>query len=183
MKKTHFALLILLVVCVTVAGAYATWNYTTANNIDAMNKTLSVSLAQKEVATVNGGTLSATGTMTATIDNGGSYKAKLDLAGGPITVTYDATGSSTPEVTEIAMTATITVSSCTYGTTEVITIKEGQNVLYSNGATSSWQISTEDILGCLEIADITLPTSADYDAFEAALDAAPITITITISAN
>lgn len=183
MKKTNFALLILLVVCVTVAGAYATWNYTTSNNIDAINQTLSVSLAEKEVTTVDGGKLTVNGTMTAKIDNGGNYKAKLDLQGGPITVTYDATESTTPEVTEIAMTATITVSSCKYGTTEVITVKEGQNALHSNGAKSSWQITTTEILGCLEIADITLPTATDYDAFEAALAAAPIVITITISAN
>lgn len=181
MKKTNFALLILLVVCVTVTGAYATWNYTTANNIDAINQTLSVSVADKNVTTVDGGTLSSTGTMTATIDNGGNYKAALVMGGGNIVVTYTA-GTNNPEVTAINMYANITLTSVAkYNNTEIISVKTA--TIPSDGAVSTWQITPEMVSDCLQIADITLATEAEYDAFKTAISEIETVITITISAN
>lgn len=181
MKKNRFALLIFLVLCLTIAGAYATWSYVAGENIAELNENISVNLAEKSTTTANGGTLSATGSVTATIDNVGSYKAGLVLAGDGFTVSYDATGSTTPTVTAIQMKATVTVSSIDYNEETVVTAKT-TNVIYSDAAVSEWTITPEKIAACLEIADITLPTSASYDAFKAALDAESIVITVTISA-
>lgn len=181
MKKTNFALLILLVVCVTVAGAYATWNYTTSSNIDAINNTLSVSVADKNVTTVDGGTLSTTGTMTATIDNGGNYKAALVMGGNDIVVNYTA-GTNDPDVTAVSMYVKITLTSVAkYNNTEILSVKTA--TINSNGAVSTWQITPEMVGECLQIADITLDTEAKYDAFKTATDAVETVITIEIGAN
>lgn len=181
MKKNRFALLIFLVLCLTIAGAYATWSYVEGQNIADLDKSISVNLADKNVTTASGGTIKATGSVTATIDDIGSYKAGLVLAGDGFTVTYDATGSSTPENTTIRMQATVTVTSGNYNGVAVITAKT--DVLDTNTPVSTWTITPAMIANCLEIADITLPDSAAYDAFKAALDAEdPIVITVTISA-
>lgn len=181
MKKNRFALLIFLVLCLTIAGAYATWSYVEGQNIADLDKSISVNLADKNVTTASGGTIKATGSVTATIDDIGSYKAGLVLAGDGFTVSYDATGSATPTVTEIQMKATVTVASIDYNEETVVTAKT-TNVIYSETAVSEWTITPAMIANCLEIADITLPTSASYDAFKAALDAGSIVITVTISA-
>lgn len=176
MKKNYFTLLILLVLSVTIAGAYATWSYTSAKNVDAIDKNIAVNLAEDDVQTADGGTLTATGTLAATIDDVGGYKAGLTWSGDGFTVTYDATGSSTPDITAINMQATVTVTSKQYNGADIMTVKTA--TIYSTGAVSTWTITSADIAACLELADITLPTHADYNAFKTALDGMQITVTI-----
>lgn len=182
MKKNSLALLILLVACVTIAGSYATWNYTSANNIDAITSNLSVAVADKNVTTIDGGTLSATGTMTASIDNGGNYQAALVMGGDNIVVTYTPNPENPTAATSINMYATITLTSVAkYNNQDVVKVVTGQ--INSAGAVSTWQITPAEIGACLQIADITLPKEADYDAFAAAMQEIATTITITIAAN
>lgn len=178
MKKTHsITLLILLVLCVTIAGAYATWSYTTATNVDPITKNISVNLADKNVTTVDGGTLAVTGDITASIDDSGNYKADLVMGGNGFVVTY--TNDTTPDA-KISMQATITVTSASYNNADVITVKTA--TIYSAEATNQWTITPAMIRDCLTIADISLPTVAAYDAFNDAMDAGTTAITVTIAA-
>lgn len=181
MKKNNFTLLVLLVLCVTILGAYATWNYVTADNVSDLNKSVSVNLAEDTVTTASGGTLTATGSISALIDNGGEYKAAFVASGDGFTVAYDATGSTTPDVTAINMQATISATSVTeYNGVDILTVKT--TTIYSNGAVSSWTITPAEIAACIEMADITLPTPTDYNALEAAMAATNTELTITIGA-
>lgn len=182
MKKNRFALLIFLVLCLTVAGAYATWSYVAGQNVDQLAQNISVNLADKNVTTANGGKIVlSSGSVTATIDDGGAYKAALVMGGDGFTVSYDATESSTPEHTTINMQATITVTSIDYNGAPVITAKSS-NTLHTEGEVSTWTITPAKIASCLQIADLTLPTPDAYDAFKTALDAGSIVITVTVSA-
>lgn len=181
MKKNRFALLIFMVLCLTVAAAYATWNYVAGKNINTLSETISVNLAEKSETTADGGTLSATGTLSFTIDDGGAYKAVLVPSGDGFTVTYDATESSTPDITKINMQATVTVSSIDWNGTTVLAAKT-QNVIYSDNAVDTWTITADDILACLELANIELKSPSAYDSFSEALEAGTIEITVTIGA-
>lgn len=182
MKKNRFALLIFMVLCLTIAGAYATWNYVAGQNIDPLNEVISVNLAKKTHTTADGGKLTAAGGASFTIDDDGTgaYKAALVSGGEGFTIKYDATTSKTPEITAIHMKATVTVN-CTveWNGTSVLVAKEA-NVIRSQGAVSEWTISPADILSCVELADITLPTPGTYDNFSDALKAGQIQITVTI---
>lgn len=181
MKKNNFTLLVLLVLCVTIAGAYATWNYVTADNVGELNKSVTVNLADDVVTTVTGGTLSATGSISALIDNGGNYKAAFVASGDGFTITYDSTGSSDPTVTAINMQATIAIETVTkYNGEDILSVKTA--TIYSDGAVSSWTITPANLAACIEMADFTLPTPADYNALEAAMEAKSTQLTITIGA-
>ncbi|MBQ9120955.1 MAG: hypothetical protein IJY12_01170 [Clostridia bacterium] len=176
MKKNKFALLVLLILCVTITGAYATWSYVAADNVEELNEKITVNLANKEETTVDGGKLTSAGAITAVIDNGGNYVADLVLSGDGITVTYDATDSADPTATDITMVATISVTTNTYDSTSILTVTTQK--LYSDGPVSSWTITPEMLDECLELMDVTLPTPTDYDNFAAALDGTEINITI-----
>lgn len=153
----------------------------TADNVDALNKSVTVNLAEDNVTTVDGGTLSATGSISALIDNGGEYKAAFVASGDGFTITYDSTGSSDPTVTAINMQATITATSVTeYSGAAILTVKTA--TIYSDGAVSSWTITPADLAACIEMADFTLPTPAEYNALEAAMAATGTELTITIGA-
>lgn len=178
MKKTNsITLLILLVLCVTIAGAYATWSYTTATNVDPITQKISVNLADKNVTTVDGGELAVTGDIAFTIDDGGNYKAVLKESGNGFVVTY--TNDTAPDA-KISMQATIKVTSVSYNNADVITVKTG--TIYSAEATAQWTITPAMIRDCLTIADISLPTVKDYDAFNEAMKAGTTEITVEIAA-
>lgn len=180
MRKNRFSLLILLILSLTVAGAYATWNYTVANNVQELNHSITVNLANDEITTVDGGTLNAEGTITATIDDGGNYKAALVMGGEGFTVRYTPS-SATPDVTAINMYATITVTSVQYNNEAVIAVST--ETINTTSAVSEWNITPEMIGECLAIANITLPTPDDYADFEAAMAAGNTVITVTIGAQ
>lgn len=181
MKKNHFALLVLLVLCVTVAGSYATWNYVTAKNVADLNQSVTVNLAEDTVKTADGGTLSATGSIKALIDDGGEYKAAFVASGDGITITYDATGSETPDITAISMQATIVATTVTkYNGTDILSVKTAK--IYSNGPVASWTITPEKLAECIQMADLTLPSPDDYNALEAAMATTNTVLTITIGA-
>ncbi len=180
MKKRNFSLLILLVLCVTIAGAYATWNYVAGKNIGELNESILVNLAEDSVKTADGGTLSATGSISALIDDGGEYKPEFVASGDGITVTYDATDSNTPDITKINMQATITIESVAkYNNAEIFTLKK--TMLYSE-VTDSWTITPAMIEECIQMADFTLPTPTDYNALETAMQETQTKLTITIGA-
>lgn len=182
MKKTNsITLLILLVLCVTIAGAYATWNYTTSENIKATDpQNVSVNLAESVVETVNGGTLTVTGKIAFLIDNDGQYNAKLVPTEDStnLVVKYTAPDDASP--TAISMQATIEVQSAKYKEVVVITL---ENSTLSTGPVEAWTITPTDILSCLKIADINLPTVKDYEAFKTALGTTTTAITVTIAAQ
>lgn len=179
MKRNRLAFLLILILTVTVGGAYATWSYTVSQGVADIEKSVQVNLEADNVTTVSGGTLAATGSMSASIDDGGNYKAALVMSGDGFTVTYTPADTATENsVDSIQMKATISVTTPKYNGTDIISVTKTEIV---STATSSWTLTPEMIGECLTLADISLPTPDAYNAFEAAM-ADGITITVTISA-
>lgn len=177
MKKNYFGLLIFVVLCVTIAAAYATWNYTAAQNVDQITNSVNVQLAEDEVTTVDG-TLKVEGSLSAVIDDeDNNHVGELVFSGSGYSVTFTAAeGVDLPD--DFQLQATISLSSVTkYDDKEILSVVK--ETIYGTAGSTSWTISADDIAACLKL-DLELPTHDDYEAFEAALEATGTTITITV---
>ena len=212
MKK--LSVLIALVLCVTIGGVYAAWNYSQGNTA-SVNVSREINMAQ----VVTNGTK---GTITATPQNNfaflvddiandtpngdGTYtdiKYKAVLVGtGDIQINFTANPGADQATKDngIKMIATVTLSTNSqdglkytdpHKSEDVvpITVKEGENVISLGENTNNKNdnpeitneatITAQEIVGCLELADVKLDTKAENDAFHTALK--DYTIVITIS--
>lgn len=214
MKK--LSVLIALVLCVTIGGVYAAWNYSQGNTA-SVNVSREINMAQ---VVTNG----IKGTITATPQNNFAFLVD-DIANDPdpdnvgsfIDIKYKAvlvgTGDILINFTEspgadqttkdkgIKMIATVTLSTNSQdglkyddpSTTDLeeeivpIAVKAGENEIVLNDTNEDGQpdpckqatITAEKIVSCLELANVTLDTKAENDAFHTALK--DYTIVITIS--
>lgn len=211
MKK--LSVLIALVLCVTIGGVYAAWNYSQGDTA-SVNVSREINMAQ----VVTNGTK---GTITATPqnnfaflvddiandpdpDNEGSFidiKYKAVLVGtGDIKINFTANpgADQTTKDYGVKMIATITLSakdnlkySDPHTSQDVvpITVREGENVIAlakntnnknnNPDITDEATITAQEIVSCLELANVILDTKAENDAFHTALK--DYTIVITIS--
>ncbi len=210
MKK--LSVLIALVLCVTIGGVYAAWNYSQGDTA-SVNVSREINMAQ----VVTNGTK---GTITATPQNNfaflvddiandtpngdGTYtdiKYKAVLVGtGDIQINFTANpgADQTTKDYGVKMIATITLSakdnlkySDPHTSQDVvpITVREGENVIAlgentnnknnNPDITNEAKITAQEIVDCLELANVILDTKAENDAFHTALK--DYTIVITIS--
>ena len=180
--------LIAIALIVTIGSVYAAWNYAQGATAE-VEITREINMAQVNTNS-NKGTISATPNNVAFIvddENPGNGVYHAILTGtGSFTVNFTpATGAdSTTVTTGIKMQATIEVKSkngTKYDGKTPITHKEGENVIALNDGAATLQatLEVEDILECLELCNVNLPTKADNDAFHAVLN--DYTIYITIS--
>lgn len=208
MKK--LSVLIALVLCVTIGGVYAAWNY-------SQGTTASVKVS-REINMAQVVTNGIKGTITATPENNfaflvddiandtpngdGTYtdeKYKAVLVGtGDIKINFTANpgADQTTKDNGIKMIATVTLStkdglkySDPHTSSDVvpIAVKAGGNEIVLNDTDEDGQpnitkqatITAAQIVDCLELANVTLDTKAENDAFHTALK--DYTIVITIS--
>lgn len=211
MKK--LSVLIALVLCVTIGGVYAAWNY-------SQGTTASVKVS-REINMAQVVTNGIKGTITATPENNfaflvddipndpdpdheGSFidiKYKAVLVGtGDIKINFTANpgADQTTKDNGIKMIATITLSAKDnlkyrdpHKSEDVvpIAVKTGANVIALEkddenkdgkpDITRQATITAQEIVNCLELANVTLDTKAENDAFHTALK--DYTIVITIS--
>lgn len=189
MKRRYLSLLILLVVCITIGGAYATWAYAANQNVDEVTNSINVGLAETSIKTATG-TISldvnTKDAITATIDDtNDDKKADLVLAlvngfeGEGYRVTYTPDTSVENNSDKILMQATVTVTAEKYQEKNVIVANS--NILKTDAEVSEWTITPAMIASCLNIGDLELPTPDSYAAFKQWLEENPISIEITIS--
>ena len=160
--------------CFTVGGVYATWNYATSN---ATNDTESEIVVLAEVEEQGSkGTIAITNNLTMTIDDtNGDYKAELVIAGS-LNITY--TPNDGAEAT-IDMECVITCPTSTYNSVAVFTLDA--DTLTSSGKVATWTISASDLSDVINLADISLPTMADYEDFKAEVMDGDPTFVFTVS--
>ena len=210
MKK--LSVLIALVLCVTIGGVYAAWNYSQGNTA-SVNVSREINMAQ---VVTNG----IKGTITATPQNNfaflvddiandtpngdGTYtdeKYKAVLVGtGDILINFTANPGADQATKDngIKMIATVTLSTNSqdglkytdpHTSSDVvpIAVKAGGNKIVLNDTDEDGQpnitrqatITAEQIVSCLELANVILDTKAENDNFHTALK--DYTIVITIS--
>lgn len=172
MKK--FTTLICLMLCVIVGAVYANWVYASeAVNNATSAVTVSVTAKENDVS----GTITATGTPEFDIDQATeSYTAKLNWSSKNLTISFAAASAAPANVKDgVTLSVKFTVSSAldeaVNATDFTVTLNESNN----------WKQTIDLSEKIVVDGGFKLPTSDDYDAFEAAEKS--IDVTISMVAN
>lgn len=176
------SLLIALVLCVTIGGVYATWNYAQGEVIEVQ----SFLLPQMETVVTSGekGTISIdTSALTMKIDDiadGTAHNAAL-IVDGKITVTFTPSAGADETVTTsgVKMQATITCTNgWNYNNTAIFTIDTTKNVIETGTEVKSFEITADQLKEIISLNPVELPTYSDYQAFETELNRGNIKIVV-----
>ena len=187
MKK--FSLLILLVLCVTIGGVYATWTYT--QNTDVADEQVHMTLNLTDVAYAGSyGTYKIdTSGLTMKIDpkEGTTHKTGLYIT-GQIVITFTPNSVAPENVKKDAVPSTFQ-----FTLTNQNWLYEGKNILtlaHTDAEVIEWGtadekgvftfvITAEELAEHFTLTEYTLDTKAKYDLFNAALGQGQITITVS----
>lgn len=178
MKK--ISLLIVLAMIVTIGGVYATWNYA-QGQIESVDVTPTVTLTEKVVDTPMGAiAVDMSGVEIFIDDTNNDHKAEL-IVDGDIEITFTANDLAPADVKAngIAMEYTVAVTTpWEFNGTQIFTVSSEALDVNNGNATFTATIPAAELMNAITLADISLPTVADYDAFESVLANGEITITV-----
>ena len=193
MKK--FSLMASLAALVTVGGVYATWNYAEAKAGSA-SQDFYINLETVETNTKKG-TISMTGALPLSVDDGGNYHVKLikaQAAAQGLTVTF--TPNVGASVSTIPMQVVVSVNDAKFTLTEgtVETTDDTTDVYMTadttpltateipglaNVGTSGVLIPIDLIMSKLNLTDVVLDTYQDYQDYNKTLNNLKITVTVS----
>ena len=198
MKK--LSLIVVLILCITVGGVYATWNYA-RYTVDSKQASAT--------AVITGTHSSAKGVITLATDvkrviiddTNNDFKAEVwfgDIDGnsqvveganqdGEITITFTANAGADESVLQNGIPLLVTVSANQYGTYESAPIfkllqatKTLETTVFEKQGDTPVFVTTINLKDFIALnSEIVLDTYAEYQAFEAAI--AGITFTVTVS--
>ena len=178
MKK--ISSLIALAMILTIGGVYATWNYA-QGDIESVDVNPTVTLTEKVVDTPMGTiAVDMSGVEIFIDDTNNDYDAEL-VIDGDIEITFTANELAPADVKAngIAMQYTVSVTTpWEFKGTQIFTVSGNALDVNDGDATFTATISAAELMNAITLGDISLPTVADYDAFESALANGEITITV-----
>ena len=187
MKK--FSLLILLVLCVTIGGVYATWAY--AQNPDVADEQIHMTLNLTEVE--NAGSYGAykidTSGLTLAIDpkEGTTHVTALKIS-GQIVITFTPNAAAPETVKKDAVPSTfqftLTNSNWVYEGEKIFSLTHTDAEQIDWGTADekgvfTFIITAEELTNHFNLTEFTLDTKAKYDSFNTALGQGQITITVS----
>lgn len=178
MKK--ISILIAFAMILTIGGVYATWNYA-QGEIASIDMTQSAVLTEKVIDTPMG-SISVNNNLEIIIDDtNDDHVAELIIEGGiNIVFTAHELAPENVRTNGIPMQYTITTTtSWEYAGTQIFTAQTAPILINDGNATFTATITAAEIMNALTLANISLPTVADYDAFELALANGEIIITVS----
>ena len=193
MKK--FSLMASLAALVTVGGVYATWNYAEANAGSA-SQDFYINLETVETNTKKG-TISMTGALPLSVDDGGNYHVELikaQAAAQGLTVSF--TPNVGASVETIPMQVVVSVNDAKFTLTEgtVETTDDTTDVYMTadttpltateipglaNVGTAGVLIPIDLIMSKLNLTDVVLDTYQDYQDYNKTLNQLKITVTVS----
>ena len=185
MKIKSLSLIIMLALCLTVGGVYATWSYA-EEDVSAATDTTALSIA----ASTSSG---AAGTITVNADNlqinivnGGNYKTELEVTGS-VTVTFAPTPETAPSLLPTSFTWALSASDAAlaakHGSENIITSVTNTEKAITLDAGNSYTatITAAEIQNLITLNEITLETSAEHAEYKAVVDALTDAFTITVA--
>ena len=182
MKIKRLSLIITLALCLTVGGVYATWTYAEGQiqpSSGTASLTIEAAANEGEAGTIN----VDTGSLSITVENGGSYKTVLSVV-NDVTVTLTPTEGTDTALLPTSFTWTITLTdnanNATYGGEKILTVDSTaqSGTFVDNTAT----ISAEDIKELITLTEFTLKNSEEHESYKSVIDAIDgpaFTITVT----
>lgn len=193
MKK--FSLMASLAALVTVGGVYATWNYAEAKAGSA-SQDFYINLETVETNTKKG-TISMTGALPLSVDDGGNYHVELikaQAAAQGLTVTF--TPNVGASVSTIPMQVVVSVNDAKFTLTEgTVETSDDTTDVYmtadttpltateipglANVGTAGVLIPIDLIMSKLHLTDVVLDTYQDYQDYNKTLNQLKITVTVS----
>ena len=199
MKK--LSLIVVLILCITVGGVYATWNYA-RYTVDSKQASATavitgthssakgvISLATdvKRVIVDDSNNDFAAEVFFGQVDANSQIVEDVTDADGEITITFTANAGADESVLQSGIPLLVSVTANKLGTylgadvfeikTESYTIQTSEFVKASDASVFTTTINLKDFIGLKN--EIVLDTYAEYQAFEAAITG--ITFTVTVS--
>ena len=173
--------LIVLAMIVTIGGVYATWNYA-MDGVDGVGVDTQVTLTEKIVSTSQGTIDVDTSGLTIQIDDANNdYHGELVIDGQiDITFTADPYADSDIKTNGLPMQYELSVTTpWEYEGTQIFTVDGGAVAFNGGNGTFSATITAAELMAALDMCDVYLPTTGDYDDFADALEQGAITVTVS----
>lgn len=174
------SMLIVLAMIVTIGGVYATWNYA-QDGVAGVDVVPTVALTEKVVSTSQGTIEVDMSDLTISIDDANNdYEAELVIDGQiDIEFTPDTYADADIKANGLPMQYELTVTTpWEYEGTQIFTVSADPVLLNGGNGTFNATITAAELMNAISLADISLPTVDDYDAFALVLDDGEITITV-----
>ena len=179
MKK--ISILIVLAMIVTIGGVYATWNYA-MDGVDGVGVDTQVTLTEKVVSTSQGTIdVDASGLSIVIDDANNDYHGELVIDGQiDIEFTADPYADATVKTNGLPMQYELSVTTpWEHDGVQIFTV-DSNAVAFNGGAgTFTATITAAELMAAIDMCDVYLPTTTDYDEFAAVLTQGEITITVS----
>lgn len=178
MKK--LSILVALILCVTIGGVYATWNYAQggAEKVvkyfdDSTVITSSVTDSAKGVIDVN------TSELSIVIDDANNdFYGEMSIT-GKVTITFTPNDGADGSVASEGIALQYSLGTTTdykFNGTDIFTVDSTVQNLEKN---KTFEIDAEKLKELIRLNSLYLPTADDYDAFKEALHRGGISITVS----
>lgn len=179
MKK--ISILIVLAMIVTIGGVYATWNYA-MDGVSEVDVDTQITLTEKVVSTSQGTIDVDTSGLSIVIDDANhDYHGEL-IINGQIDITFEADTYADADIQTNGLPMQYELSVTTpweYEGTQIFTVDTNPVAFNSGNGTFTATITAAELMDAIEMCDVYLPTSEDYDDFEDVLQGGSITITVS----
>lgn len=182
MKK--LSLLVALILCVTIGGVYATWNYA-ENAATSQTKYFDAStVITDKVESLSKGTIKVdTTNLKITIDDtNDDFYGELKIE-GYVSVEFTPSAGASHEVANNGIKMQYVLGSTEnfkYLGNDIFTVDTTAQV--ESAASKSFTIEADELANLITLNTVQLPTAADYTAFKAALHSGSISITVSEAA-
>lgn len=178
MKK--LSVLVALILCVTIGGVYATWNYA-QGNVSSTTKYFDAGtvITDKVVDTAKGTINVDTSNLKITIDDANNdFNGEMEISGSvSVTFTPNTGADETVASNGIALQYSLgTTSNYTYDGNDIFTVKSDVQTL---GTGKVFTIQADALAALIELNVVHLPTVEEYQAFKDALHSGAISITVS----
>ena len=179
MKK--LSLLVALIVCVTVGGVYATWNYA-QGAVTSQTKYFDAAtvITNKVISTAKGTISIDTSALSVVIDDtNNDYEGELAIT-GKVTVTFAPNQGADDEIAQNGIKMKYFLSQTDnykYDGNAIFTVDSTEQKIGSEKLT--FDIDAATLTSLISLNQLSLPTADEYDAFKTALHSGSISITVS----
>ncbi len=187
MKIKSLSIIIMLALCLTISGVYATWTYAEADVADVTG-TASLTINTAAIGDAAGTLAIDTSALTMEIvDTDGDHTTKLE-ATGTVKITFtpnpDTDKSEVPTAFTWAISATDAALAATHGTDKVLTSVDttAQNITLNADNSYTVTVEASEIAALIDLNEIVLETAAEHAEYKTVIEALDA-FTITVSAK
>lgn len=186
----RFSLLVVLALCVTIGGVYATWVYSQSDDVADITGATAITMTE---ATFTGtyGTYSVdTSQLSMVVDpkEGTTHTTALKIT-GDLVITFTPNTYAPTEVKQGGVPSTFAFSLSNqewkYGSEYIMTVDTNTHDITwtKTGDVFTYTITSEALANYLTLTAITLDTKTEYDAYDAVLTNGQVVISISDGKN